>query len=101
MSGAKPDPMRASRRRDDETVPFKKSIAGNELFDRVVHDTEPSLAPILIDTLKLVGSAPEEMTHEQLGDLLPEIERRLRLVTDPEVVRNTLARTRKILLGWE
>ena len=101
MAGAYNEAMHATRRREDDTVPFRKSIVGNDLFDRIVEVADPALAPILIDTLKLVGGSPDDMTHEQLCDVLPEVERRLRVAADPESAQKTLARTRKILLGWE
>jgi hypothetical protein len=93
--------MPGSRGREDQTAPFEKSIVGNDLFDRVVEVADPALVPILISTLELVGSSPEQMTHQQLGEVLPEVERRLRLVADPDSAQRTIARAKKILLGWD
>jgi hypothetical protein len=89
------------RRMDEDTVPFKKSIAGNDLFDRAVEGEDPTLAAVLSETLTLLGIAPEELTPEQLGNVLPEVERRLRLVVGVEETRSAMAGLRKVLMGWE
>jgi hypothetical protein len=95
--------MDAARRRrmDEDTVPFKKSIAGNDLFDRAVEGEDPTLATVLLDTLQLVGVAPEHLTPAQLAEVLPEIERRLRALMEGEPAREVLARLRQLLLGWD
>jgi hypothetical protein len=86
---------------DEDTVPFKKSIAGNDFFDRAVEGEDPPLAAILLDTLQLVGATPEHLTPAQLGDVLPEIERRLRLMMDPDRARSLIGRLRRLVLGWD
>jgi|SRR5579859_4301197 len=98
-----PLPMDLARRRrlEDDTVPFKKSIAGNDLFDRAVEGEDPTLASVLIDTLQLVGASPEQLTPAQLAELLPEIERRLRLILEHDSARAVLGRLRRLVLGWD
>jgi hypothetical protein len=88
------------RRKDEQTVPFKKSISGNDLFDRAVEGEDPTLASVLIDTLSLVGAKPESVTPNQLGEVLPEVERRLRLLMEEDHALNVIARLRQLLLGW-
>ena len=89
------------RRMDEETVPFKKSIAGNDLFDRAVESEDPTLAAILVETLALVGLGPEELSPDQLGSVLPEVERRLRLIMQGDQARSVINRLRRVCLGWE
>jgi len=89
------------RRLDEDTVPFRKSIAGNDLFDRAVEEQDPTLAAVLAETLALVGADPEQLTLDQLGTVLPEVERRLRLLMHAESARSTIIRLRRIVLGWE
>ena len=89
------------RRMDDDTVPFKKSIAGNDFFDRAVEGEDPTLATVLIDTLQLVGGAPEHLTPAQLSEVLPEIERRLRQIVEEDRARSVLGRLRRLVLGWD
>ena len=86
---------------DEDTVPFKKSIAGNDLFDRAVEGSDPTLATVLAETLAVVGASPEELTPDQLGQVLPEVERRLRLVMHQEQARTVIMRLRRVVLGWE
>ena len=93
--------MERRRRMDEETVPFKKSIAGNDLFDRAVEGEDPTLATILLDTLHLVGAQPESLTPSQLGEVLPEVERRLRRFLDDDETLALMARLRNLLLAWE
>ncbi len=89
------------RRMDEDTVPFSKSIAGNDLFDRAVEGQDPTLAAVLHETLSLVGSSPEELTPDQLGTVLPEVERRLRLLMQGDQARAVIMRLRRVVLGWE
>ena len=86
---------------DEDTVPFKKSIAGNDLFDRAVESEDPTLAAVLAETLSLVGLIPEELTPDQLGSVLPEVERRLRLLMQGDQARAVIGRLRRVTLGWE
>jgi hypothetical protein len=89
------------RRMDEDTVPFKKSIAGNDLFDRAVESEDPTLAAILVETLALVGVDSETLTPDQLGSVLPEVERRLRLIMQGDQARSVINRLRRVCLGWE
>jgi hypothetical protein len=88
------------RRMDEDTVPFKKSIAGNDLFDRAVEDADPALASLLADTLGFFGGSPEELTMEQLAEVLPELERRMRSVLSEEAARHTIRKLQRLVLGW-
>jgi hypothetical protein len=89
------------RRMDEDTVPFKKSIAGNDLFDRAVEGEDPTLAAVLAETLALVGTDPEQLNADQLGHVLPEVERRLRLLMQGDQARAVIMRMRRVVLGWE
>jgi hypothetical protein len=92
--------MQRRRRLDEVTVPFQKSIAGNDLFDHAVEGEDPTLAAILTETLQLAGAAPEHLTPAQLADVLPEIERRLRRHLENDALAAQMGRLRHLLLTW-
>jgi hypothetical protein len=73
------DPKRLATRTID-------AIKGNALFEKAVKAIaldENTTRWTLVSVLNTIGSAPEKLTPEELGNLLPEVDRRLRkLVPD-------------------
>jgi hypothetical protein len=67
------------------TVPTD-SAPGNALFERAVAAVgldEATVRWLLVSVLNTIGVTPARLTPEELGNLLPEIDRRLRkLVPD-------------------
>jgi hypothetical protein len=59
------------------------------------------VATVVAETLSLVGASPEHLSADQLGTVLPEVERRLRLLMQGDQARSVIMRLRRIVLGWE
>ena len=86
------------------TAPILQYSAGNRLFARAVTvlGLHESLGRRLVaEVLATVGSSPLAVTVDELGLLLPEIERRLLLLVPHEKAKPSLARLRRTLLVWE
>ena len=93
--------MRSMRR---STTPIAVLAAGNRLFEKAVAAlglAEEFCRLVLSEAFFSVGSAPSAATADELGVLLPEIERRLRLALPYEDAADVLARLRHLLLNWE
>lgn len=86
---------------DDATLPFEKAAIGNELYQKAVDGVDRAVETALTETLTLIGSSPEALTPQEMGDILPEVERRLRLLTHEDQARRHIMRLRRIVLGWE
>jgi hypothetical protein len=72
--------MSAADRNDVVTVPIA-DVKGNALFEKAVAATElddATMRWLLFSALKTIGSTPAKFTPDELGSLLPEIDRRLR-----------------------
>jgi hypothetical protein len=83
---------------------FAASIGGNLLFERAVAALgfdELLMRRVVADALTRFGSSPFRATPQDLGMLLPEIERRLLLLAPQERAAPGLARLRRILLCWD
>jgi hypothetical protein len=95
------------KRRDErerQTLPIEKLVQGNDLFHRAVDAIGmPGAATMVLlgDVLKAVGSSPDRVAIEDLGTLLPELERRLLLFAPHDVVRPAMARLRQLIVTWE
>jgi len=78
-------------------------ITGNDVFERVATciglDAMTSRR-LLAEVIKPIGSAPLRVTIEEVGALLPEIERRVRLLVRDEIADHTVRRLRRLLLTW-
>ncbi|HTM21044.1 MAG TPA: hypothetical protein VL172_11065 [Kofleriaceae bacterium] len=86
----------------DSTIPFEQILrSGNELFSRAVGALGGANSLILRDTLKAMGSGPDRLTADELGVALPEIERRVRMLMQPQAASDCMARLRHVLLTWE
>jgi hypothetical protein len=83
---------------------FVSSIGGNLLFERSVAALgfdELLMRRVVADSLARVGSTPMRATPQDMGMLLPEIERRLFLLAPQERAAPGLARLRRLLLCWD
>src|SRR5258708_3755813 len=78
-------------------------VGGNTLFDRAVFaiGLDGALTRQLLSVvIAQVGSSPKDVTPDELGALLPEIESRLRLLAPADQARKATARLREMLLKW-
>ena len=94
---------RLGKQRDDETEPFSTQIAGNELYHRAMFAiglSGAAVSAVLIETLRALGSTPSSLTIDELGAMLPEIERRLRMLCPPEDAGARMTRLRRLVLEW-
>ncbi len=77
--------------------------SGNALFDLLARSMGMDAVMsrrVLAEALVTIGSGPKSATLDELGALLPEIERRLRLVMPPEMADRSVVRLRRALLAW-
>jgi hypothetical protein len=94
--------MPRKKNHEAATIPFQQILrGGNQLFGRAVDALGGANSLILRDTLKAMGSGPEVVTADELGVALPEIERRVRLLLQPQAASDAMARLRHVLLSWE
>jgi hypothetical protein len=74
-------------RKGQATVPLD-AAKGNALFEKAIAAIGLEDAPtrwLVTSVLKTIGAKPTELTPEDLGNLLPEVDRRLRkLIPDPQ-----------------
>ena len=85
--------------RDDETL--RPTIVGNALFTATVKALGLDIAAIglvLQTTLAAAGATAMTVTLDDIGMLLPEIERRVRLLAPPDVATSAMKRLRTFLL---
>ena len=79
--------MSDSRGKNLPTVPIN-TVYGNALFERAIAALgldEATTRWMLVSVLNTLGATPEALTPDELGNLLPEIDRRLRkLVPDAQ-----------------
>jgi hypothetical protein len=97
-------PMSRSRRDDESTQPFAIGVEGNDLFHRAMFAiglSSTAVSAVLAATLRAIGSSPSTLTIEDLGAMLPEIERRLRLLAPHDEVVKAMKRLQKLVMHWE
>jgi hypothetical protein len=89
--------------RGNATVPIG-AVKGNELFDKAVAAIgldDVTTRWLFVSALNTIGASPAKLTPEELGNLLPEIDRRLRkLVPDPQADK-ALKRLYRVLFDLE
>jgi hypothetical protein len=93
-----------SRREDDATVPFKTQTAGNDLYHRAlfaIGKHSSAVSTVLESTMRAIGATPGGLTMDELGAMLPEIERRLRLLAPSDEARACMGRLRRLMFEWE
>ena len=83
---------------------MQHNFGGNLLFERVVAAIgfdNSLIRQMMRDTLARVGISPLKVQPNDVGMLLPEIERRVLLLVPHEKARPALARLRRLLLCWD
>ena len=86
------------------TLPIQRNFGGNLLFERVVAAIgfDGSLIRQTVrDILAHFGISPLEVEPDDVGMVLPEIERKLLLLVPYESARPGLGRLRRLLLCWD
>ena|SRR5438132_6679536 len=77
----------SDRDRHNPTVPIS-TVKGNALFENAVAAVgldDGTTRWLFVSVLNAIGAAPGKLTPEDLGNLLPEVDRRLRkLVQDAQ-----------------
>jgi hypothetical protein len=84
---------------DRYTVPIS-TARGNELFEKSVAAVgfdEGTVRWLLVSVLNTIGCAPAELGPEDLGNLLPEVDRRLRQLAQDAQVDAAMTRLRRVL----
>lgn len=79
-------------------------VGGNILFERAIAalGLDPTLmSRMLGEVLLRSGTTPMRASPDDMGLLLPEIERRMLLIAPHERVAPSLARLRRLILTWE
>jgi hypothetical protein len=85
------------------TAPLAAFSGGNRLFEAAVAASglgEAFARRTLGEAFGNLGSSECQATADELGVLLPEIERRLLLALPPETAAPAVARLRRLLLTW-
>lgn len=85
--------------RDQDTVALG-NVQGNRLFDRAVEAIgldDLTTRWLLAGVLRTVGVAPTHLTPEELGTLLPEVDRRLRKLVQDTQADDALRRLYRVL----
>ena len=86
------------------TTPLAAFAGGNALFERAVTAVglnEAFSRRVLSEVFGSIGSSPMEASADELGLLLPEVERRMLLALPFETAAPAMARLRRMLLAWE
>jgi hypothetical protein len=94
---------RLSKRSDDDTAPFTIQAIGSEVYHRAMFAIGLSggaITAVLMDTMRAIGATPGSLTIDELGAMLPEIERRLRMLCPPDDAGARMARLRRLVLEW-
>lgn len=81
------------------TIPIA-AARGNALFERAVAAIgldEATTRWLAFSTLNTIGAAPLELTPDELGNLLPEFNRRLRKLLPDENAEAAVRRLQRVL----
>jgi hypothetical protein len=84
------------------TVPLS-TLPGNGLFEAAVKAVgldESTIRWLLTSVLRTIGATPEHLTPEELGNTLPEVDRRLRQLVPAEQADKAMTRLYTTLMGW-
>lgn len=79
-------------------------VGGNLLFERAILALgfdSTLMSRVLGEVLLRSGTTPMRAGPEDIGFLLPEVERRMLLIAPHERVAPALARLRRLLISWE
>ncbi len=86
------------------TTTIAAFASGNRLFESAITAlrlNEAFSRRILGQVFASVGTQPDAATADELGLLLPEIERKMLLALPFETAAPAMARLRRMLLEWE
>jgi hypothetical protein len=89
----------SDRRKDRTTVPIGGAM-GNPLFEKAVAAIgldDKTTRWMLASVLKAIGTAPAALTADDLGHVLPEVDRRLRQLLPDEQADSALKRLYRVL----
>ncbi len=103
MSDPDEPSARAKQREGSNTSTFS-ILVGNPLFEAAVEAIgfDAVVTRLMLSSvLKTLGLAPDELTPDDLGILLPEIDRRLRQLAPDENVEAASKRLQHVLLSWD
>ncbi len=73
---------------------------GNKLFEKAVAAAElddAAMRMLMVSALNTIGATPKELTPDELGNLLPEIDRRLRKLVQQTQADQAMARLYRVL----
>jgi hypothetical protein len=86
------------------TEPVQELILGNALFERAVAAVGfdgNMVRPLLAQIVRSVGAEPDELTPDDLGHLIPEVERRLRMAVPSDAAVQAVKGLVSLLLSWD
>jgi hypothetical protein len=89
----------ADGKRNLPTVPLN-TATGNALFEKAVVAVgldENTTRWLFVSVLNTVGVAPSNLTPEELGNLLPEVDRRLRKLVQEAQADGAMRRLYRVL----
>jgi hypothetical protein len=81
------------------TVPVD-AVKGNALFEKAVAAIgldDTTTRWMCVSVLKTIGTRPEDLTPEELGNLLPEVDRRLRKLVQEAQADAAMKRLYRVL----
>jgi len=80
------------------------SAKGNPLFERAVaaigHDAA-AMRWLLVAALNTIGATPDAVTPDELGNMLPEVDRRLRQLILADQADEAMGRLYSCLMSWD
>jgi len=91
--------MKRSDGKSMPTVPIS-TVKGNPLFEQAVTAVgldEGTTRWLLVTVLRTLGISPDHLTPDELGNLLPEIDRRLRKLVQDEQADAAMKRLYRVL----
>jgi hypothetical protein len=81
------------------TVPID-AVKGNALFEKAVTAIgldDATTRWLCVSVLKTIGTTPTKLTPEELGNLLPEVDRRLRKLVQDQQADSAMKRLYRVL----
>jgi len=83
------------------TVPIG-SVTGNPLFEKAVAAIgldDTTTRWLFVSVLNAIGATPAQLTPEELGNLLPEVDRRLRKLVPDKQADKAMKRLYRVLFA--
>jgi hypothetical protein len=98
------EPSFRARHRDPMSTGSFAVTPGNALFEaavRAIGFDRDVVRLTLTSILNTIGAYADAMTPDELGIVLPEIDRRMRKLAPDDIVDAAMKRLQHVLLGWE